>query len=1003
MSKGKLYAVLVAMLGMLFTVSTASAMYFINNADGRMIHLKEGTFQPDMSPYMSKLPEIKVVDRTFYPKWSQWAANEEFEISQTGLSNMVRAAFPLAHNPGFIWITNQQLYWGARNNLGFGFAASHSGINMVNGPYWTMKAIELTNYKKVQRDRGERFISNKDLLLSYYFPLYWKITGIPRFPDDGSPAYLEYEGGDPHFIAPTPVADEFDDPQSLKKGKWGIPGYFFQNRQWRWDRDGMIKYLDMGGLGIMLKRASMWVDYMWKATHTGTSPSTQDKRIVLQGNDAEEGFRGIALATTRINQVLAIKTNLVADLDGNLGGINPATYDPAQGLRYLPHRINAPGVLAGDLDVRNWNYEIDDPRSLLFDQAAVLWGSTHLFQSTYRMKEMFTDNPPVDGGLMEKDLGVVPHNVANMVFKNIMAMHTKNGILVSEWKPAKTKWWLFKSYDNPGTGDTFNMEDIALSFIAIWEYNNRMQDPLALIETPNIENMEPELTKQARDLMKRNADLLLSVQGADGSFCMAYNVSGSPTGACDMSQANFAAIVALTSAYSTLDEPKYSAAARKTWNYIWKNFWVEEHGVFRTRLGDDTVVFTAMQMALQLRAWRETMFTTPIHLIKPLIAKFPRYVTQQLMFTNIIQSEENRSGELGMCVGGIRDWDNDGIPWLGCGHGAFGTAPVNATKVAINLGSPGQNEAFNDLPGELHSPERWGGEIKYGYTPHPALKGMILPVNIDYEAMVEDEGWVEREPLLRWDGNISVLPPAKPFKRGSDLKGQQIFEMNCAHCHGYTGEGITGIPFDSDSLARTRDDMFEVPHNGRFTRLMPEWGLGNQDEMESVLTDEEIYRIVDYIQSPAFKKILVGAENGIAWPHKPPKDPFFYISRSYIRGKEHAATKADVALVMNAQREAIETGKPVHVIKRLLAADGQESKDQLASASSWPDALFDKVLSYRNKLQMYYANKPVELKDVAVASTGEPQLDESDLEEDLSTDERGASLDVDDLQIARTP
>jgi hypothetical protein len=107
--------------------ANASAEYLMNTPDGRMVHLKEGTFQPDLSPYMSKLPEVKVIDRRFVPKFQQWAANEEFEFSQTGLNNMVRAAMPLAHNSAFIWLTNQQLYWNARNNLGFGFAARPRG------------------------------------------------------------------------------------------------------------------------------------------------------------------------------------------------------------------------------------------------------------------------------------------------------------------------------------------------------------------------------------------------------------------------------------------------------------------------------------------------------------------------------------------------------------------------------------------------------------------------------------------------------------------------------------------------------------------------------------------------------------------------------------------------------------------------------------------------------------------------------------------------------------
>ena len=139
----------------------------------------------------------------------------------------------------------------------------------------------------------------------------------------------------------------------------------------------MVKYIDMGGIGIMLKRASMWVDYMWKSTHTGESPSSQTKRIVLAGNDAEEGFRGMALATSRANQVLSLKAQLVANESGELGGINPATYDPENGLRYFPHRIWPNMLLAGDLPERQWGFEIDDPRSLLFDQGALLWGNTH--------------------------------------------------------------------------------------------------------------------------------------------------------------------------------------------------------------------------------------------------------------------------------------------------------------------------------------------------------------------------------------------------------------------------------------------------------------------------------------------------------------------------------------------------------------------------------------------------------------------------------------------------
>ena len=45
--------------------SLVSAEYIMNASDGRRLHLKEGTFQPDLSLYRSKLPEVKILDRTF--------------------------------------------------------------------------------------------------------------------------------------------------------------------------------------------------------------------------------------------------------------------------------------------------------------------------------------------------------------------------------------------------------------------------------------------------------------------------------------------------------------------------------------------------------------------------------------------------------------------------------------------------------------------------------------------------------------------------------------------------------------------------------------------------------------------------------------------------------------------------------------------------------------------------------------------------------------------------
>ena len=859
--------------------------------------------------------------------------------------------------------------------------SAHAGIHMVNGPYWTLKALEFENKSKLVRDRGEHIPSNKDIMLGYYMPLYWKRLGLPRPPDDPQPAYLMFESSDPHLTAHPVTADTFWDPQSDKKGKWGVPEYFFNVRFTRWDPDKQVRYITMGGEGMAMKRGAMWIAYFFKATHGEISPSSQtyagidpdtktallgyNKEIPLLGNDVEEGFRGMILVTTNANRLLALKSQLAADEEGNLGGVDPFQYDPAKGLRYFPHRIWPNMMLAGDLPERQWAFDINDPRSLLYDQAALLLGLTEYYHQTYRNPDVFTANPPVDGGLVERDLGILARGLSNMVLKNIAAMHMNNGVMVSEWQPSKTKWWVWKGNDRPGKGDTVSLIDSAYAVRALREYVDRMRDPLGNLNNPEDPDLEPELTEQALTILTAHADFLLKVQGKDGDFCEAYNVkTASCMGKNTISEPQFWAIGALTSAYHATSDEKYAEAARKTWNHVNQQYWHEPSGLYRTTLRDDTVFITPESVTAQMWAYREIMFATPVHLIEPLIDRWTRWWVQTVDMTGLQQSEENRTGELchGVCS---KDFDNDGIPWMGQGHGRFGVSPVFANQMAVNIGGS-DNQAFAQLDGEIHDPEMYGGKVLYRYQPKTqdqALKGIILPITLTVEYDEDDfplAPWVNRDPLLRFDGLTYPMPPAIPFKRGSDLTGKQMVEMNCASCHGYSGEGITGIPWKDDSLHRTRDDMFEVPKNGRFTRLMPEWGLGVGDEMGAVLTDDEIYRIVDYVQSQGFKQGVYEDFSGIAHPNTPPKDVYWFISLSYIHGKKSPATDEDIKLVMDAQVRAIREKKNIDIMALLREAEKDRPQSEYASSDpqdmvEWIGGLFkSKAKRYEVQAQKAY-------------------------------------------------
>ncbi|MFQ5882580.1 MAG: c-type cytochrome [Candidatus Methylomirabilales bacterium] len=818
---------------LLLASSTADGKQFLHAPDGRTLEIKGSTPQPDISVLRSPL-ESKIMDRRFYTNAGTYLANEEYTVSQIGFDDMIKAGIPLAYKKPHHWVQHQEAYWYARYTLSWVFARSHMGISMIHGPYWTLKAREHYAKNRINRDRGERVPSNKDILLGFYLPMVYKNIGFPRFFDDAAPTYLQYAAGDPRFEGPVPVEDDFVDPHSGKKGGWGVPRFYMDWANLRWDHDRMDTTFDMGALGQMLKRRAQWVGYMFHSDHVEQSPSDLTKEIKLLGNDAEEGFRGWALALSSINTVLAAKSQLFADMDGNLGGINPYTYDPKKRLRYLPHLIDPNIVLLGDLPERIWALDIEDSSSQLWDQASWIWGTTEFSHWLVRYADtVFTDNPPVDGGIAEKKLVNVTRGLANVLVKNLEAMHLKNGLLVSEWTPKK------------GPGDVVSMQDSALTIVALKEYDDRHEEM----------DVDEGLRERAVRMLKAQADFLLKVQGKDGSFYEKYNVvTGKGIGENILSTPQWWGVRALVAAWHKTEEDKYLEAARKTFNLLNRKYWHEASGLYRTRLGDDTVILTPMDVGAALGAIREMIFATPLHLVEPQYDRFARWWVQTVNISGLQLSENNRTGELSNGKKGL-DEDADGVPFVSGGWGKYGCAPVPAAKVAVNIGGP-DNKAFYALDGDKHNPSKHA-QVKYAYVPKPRREqlAILLPIKI------AGDGLVEREPLERYDGTIIPLPPSKPVKRGlgiaKNLSGKEIFEANCSLCHGVKGEGITGLGLKKISTRRP-EEIKKVPMEGRFEKIMPPWGRG-VDELAGVLTEEEIDRIVDYVKNGLFKRSALKA------------------------------------------------------------------------------------------------------------------------------------------------
>lgn len=865
MIRGKFFKYFMVLGSAACVAGSVAAKDLLYTPDNRVLEIKGGTFQPDLSMYRSPL-ESKVVDRTFITNDATYAANEEFKFGMDGFDDMVKAGLPVAYHRAFQWITAKEMYFYARFVLDYVGGRGHAGINMVQGPYWTLQANRLSSYNKLQRDRGERHFSNKDVMLGFYLPMVYQSTGFPRVFDDTQLTYLQYKSVDPHFTGKLDNTDSFDDPMSGKKGGWGQPNTYLNNYQQRFDHDKMDTTFDLGAIGQFVKRRMQWSDFFFHSEHNEESAVSRGKTVPMLGNDAEEGLRGWALAMGSLNAILAVKSELFTD--GNqLMGIDPSQYDPAKGLRYIPHEITPSIMWVGDMPERVWSMTLKDNSSQLWDQASWIWGATSYATTVAHRPKVFTDNPPVDGGLVEKSTGTVAEALTNVIFKNIEAMHMRDGILVSSWTPEQ------------GPGASVSMRDMTMAIVA-------MRD---MAEGWDVLGRYSDIAKRARKDLEKNARFLLKVQGADGSFHEAYSVpEGTPIGANDLSTPNWAAIRALLAAYFTTEDKDFLAAARKTFNLLNRDYWNEANGVYRTRLDDDTVLVRPYDVGIALSAMREMLFATPTHMADAQIERLTRWWIQTVNQSGAMQAENERTGEIYTGFGSGDD-DGDGVPYAG----KAGIAPVLAAEVVINIGGAG-NAAYAGISGEVHDPNRFS-TVRMSYRPVSKEQQLAVLLPLDNP---NESGLKERQPMERSDGTIAPLPPSKPVQVGLgtvlNLTGREIFEANCQICHGQNGEGIDGLALGKD-IERDHDSMFKIVNAGRFEKFMPPWGEGNADGFGGPLTKDEIDKVVDYVQSAEFKSNYQAAQRGEVVAGSLPKDIWFYLSRENVKAQGKQISNASDA------------------------------------------------------------------------------------------------------------
>lgn len=590
--------------------------------------------------------EAKVLDRRFIPREAMFMANQSMLSGTFFFEDAVEAGLPVINDKDFFHMTSVEAYWYSRYNLSILLGKSRMGVHLVHGPYLTYKALKQKDNVFYNRDRAERELANREVLLGQIIPMYLARTGFPRRFEDASPIMLEFASGDPTLPKKVDINDDFE-------GGNGQPDFEDTYLTLRWNANKIDKSIDMGGVGQTLLKQALWMEYFFTQNHDDGQ---------LLGNDAEEGFRGAMLNLMSVSKMLMLKSALFYD-GKKLTGINPVDYNPDEKLYYLPHRLGVRLIQPGDIPPRPEWFTVKDKSSQLFDQASMLWATTEYFYFSDPNVEdnwdnVFGENTPYDGSIMEQQFATaLSSGLSDVLLKNIEKMHwdESSGSLVSEWNP-KT-----------GQGSTVSLLDAGVTMLALANYYRHLE-------------YDPELQEKASRLLKAQADFLVNkLQNSDGSFPDGYDFDTQKAiGQEKTLIAQGMAIQGLMQAYKELDENKYLQAALKAYGFMNDKLWHEDVGVYRSSVGATESVYTPITFGATYGAMRSIILQTKN---MDEVERFKQFFVQAVNRSGVMQAEEIDTGEKDLTK---FDGDNDGIPQFQYAKdGKKGIAAVFASKVMI--------------------------------------------------------------------------------------------------------------------------------------------------------------------------------------------------------------------------------------------------------------------------------------------------------------------------------
>jgi hypothetical protein len=610
--------------------------------------------------------QIRITDTSKYDTATQMLLaneiNESGEPYAEAIGYDLDALDPMV--PGFPDQTAYALgienYEYSRYQLGVIIARSGMGLHMMWSPLIVAQSAMVGPDFDGSQTMAPNGYNEDDMLMMAIMHFGHLANQTP--PMNAWPQFGEFVGGDPHYAQPVD-ADNFQmDFASL-----------------RWDRQTMDKRLSPGALGQSLMKQYLWAQDMLGGFHDGdegevvpdgvVSPDFPDgtfdpENDVFFGGDNLDGFVGQVLTAEGINKVKHLLENMAYDGTA-LGGVDPMTYDPANGLRYFPHMISVTEEMVPGLPPRVGSLTVDDPASDLFDQASMLWGTlsfknmmdpdnnsdeAHLayhsvFDGDPFPAAMATTGTPGPFDLMK--------GASRVIFLNMTAMHFDHmaGTFVDRNAPDE--------YGVMVMGNHISAVNAAYAIVAL----GVLQEEFA--GTP--------MADMAGHLIREQADFMIDRMGdRNHLFADRVNVKGQGQGGRRTVEAQAAAVRGLYAAYSSTGDMTYAQAADEAYMALVDQYYREGQGAFATNLNSPKATYTPRVAALLSGALREARLVGGHTDATSIYVDFWDNVVNKMQL-----AEGMATGETGS------DSDHDGIPFIP--QQAAGLAPVFAPQGTMKL------------------------------------------------------------------------------------------------------------------------------------------------------------------------------------------------------------------------------------------------------------------------------------------------------------------------------